>query len=308
MQPVTGGASGALTYRVEASGRQYLLRLEPPQRSFADIERAYTCMRLAADADIAPPLRYVDATVGVAIMDFVNQRSLQAYPGGPQALARALGHLVARLQRTPAFPARGEYPVILAYMLQMLRSSGLFAAGLLDRHQAAFERIRGAYPWQASTPVSSHNDPNPRNILFDGERLWLIDWETSFRNDPLVDIAVLTHESCASPELSEVLLQAWLGHPPDSLIRTRLSLMTQLTRLFYAGLIFSGVAVSPPPMPITDLSAPTPAEFGAAVMEGRLKPGASETLYVLGKMCLAGFVAGVDEPGFERALEIVRTG
>ncbi len=241
-------------------------------------------------------------------MDFVLQRPLQAFPGGPQALARALGDLLARLQQTPAFPERGDYPVILAHMLQMLRSSGLFAAGLLDPHQAAFERIREAYRWDASALVSSHNDPNPRNILFDGERLWLIDWETSFRNDPLVDIAILTHESCASADLSEILLGAWLGHAPDSLIRARLVLMTQLTRLFYAGLIFGGAAGLPPPTPITELSAPTPAEFGAAVMEARLKPGGSEMLYVLGKMCLVGFLAGVDGPGFERALEVVRHG
>ena len=71
-------------------------------------------------------------------------------------------------------------------------SSGLFAPGLLDRHQKGFERIREAYPWDAAALVSSHNDPNPANILFDGERLWLIDWETAYRNDPLVDVATLT--------------------------------------------------------------------------------------------------------------------
>jgi thiamine kinase-like enzyme len=39
--------------------------------------------------------------------------------------------------------------------------------------------------------VSSHNDSIPSNILFDGDRLWLIDWESAYRNDPLVDVAIV---------------------------------------------------------------------------------------------------------------------
>jgi hypothetical protein len=34
-------------------------------------------------------------------MDFVMQRPLHEYPGGPLALAKALGELVAKLQATP---------------------------------------------------------------------------------------------------------------------------------------------------------------------------------------------------------------
>jgi len=64
----------------------------------------------------------------------------------------------------------------------------------LDPHLEGFETIRAAYPWDASALVSSHNDPNPRNILFDGQRLWLVDWELRFRNDPLTDIAILMQE------------------------------------------------------------------------------------------------------------------
>lgn len=89
--------------------------------------------------------------------------------------------------------------------------------------------------WNSDEAVSSHNDILPRNLLFDGERLWLVDWESAYCNDPVVDMATMLDNFAPSPELEEVLLQAWLGHPPDRSLRDRLELMRALTRLFYAG-------------------------------------------------------------------------
>ena len=174
--------------------------------------------------------------------------------------------------------------------------------GLLDPHLAGFHRIREAYPWDASQPVASHNDPNPRNILFDGERLWLIDWESAYRNDPLVDIAIMLDSLAPSAELEGLLLQTWLGREPDEDLRARLALIRALTRLYYAGVFLSASATTARALPDGDLSAPTLPEFQLAIREGRLKPGAPETKHTLGKMFLASFFCGVGPPGFEAAV------
>jgi len=306
LQPVAGGASGALIYRLEVGERPYLLRVETARDIFRNPSRSYACMRIAAEAGVAPPLRHADPTAGVAIMDFLPNRPLDAYPGGPEGLVRDLGRLMARLQATPVFPPLGDYLLVLNGMFGHLRDSGPFAAGLLGPHQVGFERIRQAYPWDAAALVSSHNDPNPRNILFDGERLWLVDWELSFRNDPLADLAIIANELCPTPALETALLEAWLGRTPDRLLRARLLLMRQLTRLFYACLMLT--AGGGRGAPETDLSALSEAEFRAGLREGRIKAGAPETLHILGKMVLAGFLAGLCAPGFEEALATVRQG
>jgi aminoglycoside phosphotransferase (APT) family kinase protein len=308
IERVSGGASGALTYRVEAEGRSFFLRIEARLDAPFRNPHQYDCMRIAAEAGIAPPLRYADAGTGTAIMDFMPTRPLTDYPGGPPALARDLGRLVARLQQTSPFPAHFEFPKIVAWLLGHLRTSGLFADGLLDAHAAGFERIREAYVWDPAECVSSHNEPNPNNVIFDGERLWLIDWESACRNDRLTDVAILTQYLVPAPELQAALVESWLGRPPDAYLSARLTLMRQLTRLYYAGLLFSVAARGARAEPETDLSAPTPAEFGAAVAAGRHTPGSPETMCVLGKMSLAAFRAGLDDPGFEESLAIARAG
>ena len=39
-----------------------------------------------------------------------------------------------------------------------------------------------------------HNDPfKPDNMLFEGNRLWLVDWEAAFQNDRYADLAVVAN-------------------------------------------------------------------------------------------------------------------
>jgi Ser/Thr protein kinase RdoA (MazF antagonist) len=295
IQRIHGGASGALVFRIEVSGRPYVLRLETQRLPWRNPHQ-YACLQAAAEAGVAPPVRYADEAAGAVILDFLSQRPLSEFPGGPRALAGALGRLAARLQATEPFPPLGHYRDFIEGLLK--RMQAFCAPGLLDPHAEALRRIQEAYPWEATPGVSSHNDPNARNLLFDGERLWLVDWETAFRNDPFTDVAILADNHATSPELEQALLEAWLGRAPGRGAKARLLLMQCITRMWYAGLV-----LTPPPAPdslISDLAAPTPDEFRALAATGQLKPG--EIKITFGKMMLAGFLAGARSPGFEEAL------
>ena len=296
--PVSGGTTTAAVFRIDAAGRSYLLRVEgqpSPMRN----PYQYASMRTAAAAGIAPPLHFADEAGRVAVMDFIVWRPLGAYPGGPAALARALGELLRRLQATPTFTFPVEYPDIVARLWAHVCRTGLFAPGVLDPCTARLEDISRAYRAGASNLVSSHNDPVPGNILFDGERLWLVDWESAVPNDPLVDIAIVADNLARSQELESVLLQAWLQRAPDDALFARLALVRSLTRLYYAGVMLSASATFPRAMPDRDLSAPTPAEYRAAVSAGRIRRGTGQIKHVLGKMLLASFLTDVATPGFD---------
>ncbi len=307
LQPVTGGAS-AMIHRLDVAGRPYLLRIEAPDGGLRDAKRGFACMHIAAEACVAPPVIHADPETGVAIMQFIALQPLDAYPGGPAGLVRGVGELIARLQAAPAFPPAGDYAVIIERVLDYVRGSPLFAPGLLDPHLERFQQVCEAYPWASSPGVSASNDPNARNVLYDGERLWLVDWELSFRNDPFVDVAILADNFAHTPELVEGLLKAWLGRAPDPFDHARFTLMRPMTRLFYAAILFSRFAGVPRETPETDLTPMTPAELRAAVAEGRLSNAGLDTLYALGKMMLAGFMTGASAPGFEEAMAVARQG
>jgi aminoglycoside phosphotransferase (APT) family kinase protein len=299
--PIAGGATSASVFRVDAGGRRYVLRVEGEPSPLRNPHQ-YVSMRIAAEAGIAPRIHYVDETARVAVIDFIAQQPLNTYPGGPPALAQALGELLSRVQATPAFPAFVNYPDIVARLFAHVRRTGLFAAGLLDAHGERLELLRQAYDAGSTSLVSSHNDSIPGNILFDGERLWLIDWESAYRNDPLVDVAIMLDNLAASPELESVFLQGWLGRAPDQALADRLATVRALTRLYYAGVLLSASAAAGRAIPDADLATPSLAEFWQAIGDRRLQPGTPETKHILGKMFLASFFSGVATPGFDAAV------
>jgi aminoglycoside phosphotransferase (APT) family kinase protein len=234
-QPIRGGVSGALILRFEVCEQTYVLRIEPERVALHHRERGFACM-VAAAAGAAPPIHDGDPATGLTLMDFVTSRSFSEHPGGLVGMVRALGALIAKVQATPPFPILSDYPETIGAMLTGMSKSSFFAPGQLDPHAEGFARIWVALPWDASSLVSCHNDPDPRNILFDGERVWLIDWELSCRNEPLVDVAILTIELAETPELENSLLEATFG------LRARLSMIGLLTRLFYGCIVLDSLA------------------------------------------------------------------
>lgn len=286
---VPGGATQAALYRVDKGGKAYVLRVEGTPSPLRNPHQ-YESLRIAAEEGIAPTVHYIDAVNGVLVTDFIMERPLDTYPGGPRALAAAVGTMLAQLQDTPVFPAFMDYPDIVGRLFAHVGRTGLFAPGLLDAHTAALSRIHER--WKPAHLVSAHNDPNPRNILFDGERLWLIDWESAYRNDALVDVAIALDNLAPTPDLEEVLLSAWHGDTPNQTILTRLVTARALSRLYYAGVLLSASATVPRATPDADIGAPSLDEFRRAVREGALTPGTIEIVHTVGKMYLASFLSG----------------
>jgi aminoglycoside phosphotransferase (APT) family kinase protein len=295
--PVAGGFTTAAVFRIEAGGRRYVLRVEGTPSPLRNPHQ-YQSMRIASEAGVAPRLYYADKDGRVAVIDHVETRPLDSFPGGPRALARALGELLRRLQATPVFPAFVDYPAIVARLWAHVCRTGLFADGVLDPVNERLAEIRAAYVWDRADSVSCHNDPVPANILYDGNRLWLIDWESAYRNDPLVDVAIMCDHLARAPDLENVLLQAWLGGTPDEALRARLEQVAALTRLYYAGVFLSASALVPRAAPDTGLAAPTMPALEEAVAAGRLKFGTRAHNHVVGKMFLASFLGDVPTPRF----------
>lgn len=295
---IVGGATTALTLHVQAGGRDYLLRVEGEPSPLRNPHQ-YQSMRIAAEAGIAPRIHYLDEAKRVVLMDWVEGRPLQEYPGGREALASALGELLKRLQDAPVFPHFVDYPDIVSRLFAHVRRTKLFAEGLLDPHVADLERVTKRYKAGLEQLVSSHNDFHPGNVLFDGHRLWLIDWESAYRNDALVDAAIAIDSFAFSGELEKVFLTAWLGQAPDQGLKDRLEIVRALTRLYFAAVFLSGSAVARKgAAPDVDLSVPTAAEFMQRSRGGELKPGTPDTWHILGKMYLASFLSGGAVPGF----------
>ena len=72
-------------------------------------------------------------------------------------------------------------------------------------------------PASGRAPVLSHNDVNPSNPVYDGERVVLFDWETAGPNDPYFDLATISVFLRMDDASCRQLLAAHDGEPVSAL-------------------------------------------------------------------------------------------
>jgi aminoglycoside phosphotransferase len=304
-QPLSGGLSGAGLWRIRVGGIAYVLRIEGGRDAFRDPVRGYACMRIAAQACLAPRVRYADADDGVAIIDLVPPHSLALdYPGVAHELVVELAQAVRVLHQGPAFPPLVDYLDGMDALIGQHRQFDLLEASTTDELFARFADLRAGYRTRPTDLVASHNDLNPGNVLYDGQRLWLIDWESAFLADRYVDLAAVAGWFTRDADGEETLLATYFGAPPTPEQRARFYLMRQVNHLFYGLVFLSGVATERPGVRLPDrtLAGPGLAELQRRLGAGDFSIQAWEDRVTYGKARLAAALDGLRAPASGAAL------
>ncbi|HZL55682.1 MAG TPA: phosphotransferase [Bryobacteraceae bacterium] len=292
-------------FRIVVQGSAYLLRINTRP---GDMPRHFTCMRAAADAGLAPRVRYACADDRISITDFVETVPLPAQ----DALARIPAAL-RTLHALPPFPGApfnttctfllNKGPALDGF-LQTFRASGILPENETGELLARYRQVAAVYSRLDSDLAPGHNDLfKPDNMLFDGKRLWLVDWEAAFENDRYADLAVVANMIVTSESEESIYLREYFGEPPDEYRRARFHLMRQLAHMFYAMAFLTlgslGKAI--------DLSEPVPAysdfqrRFWARAVS--LADNQAKTLY--GRVHWEQVSQNMRQARFDEALRIV---
>jgi len=185
IRKMTEGLSSDSVFRIVVHGSPYLLRIMTRIDARMDPGRIFACMNAAAEAGLAPCVRYTNTKDGISITDFVEAMPFSQ----TQALVQVPGTL-RRLHALPPFPKAFNYATAHNGFIWRFRKAGLLPKGESEEVFARYEPVCAAYPRLDSDMVSCHMDPKPENLLFDGQRLWLVDWQAAFVNDRYFDLAV----------------------------------------------------------------------------------------------------------------------
>ena len=147
--------------------------------------------------------------------EFVVDRSFSMFFRNPATHEAALQLLADTFRRLHALPipagAGGRKPhEFLALGWQELEARGGvpgFAADLVRR------ALDAPIPDDGRAPVLSHNDPNPTNMVFDGTRLVLLDWDAAGPMHPFYDLAAVAVFLRFDDGIVRRLLSAYTGAP-----------------------------------------------------------------------------------------------
>ena len=99
--------------------------------------------------------------------------------------------------------------------IQKVQAANVLPKAESDELFARYAQLAAVYPHHDAEMVSSHNDLfKPDNILFDGQRVWLVDWEAAFLNDRYADLAVVANQVVTNDEEEMIYLQEYFGAAP----------------------------------------------------------------------------------------------
>jgi hypothetical protein len=223
------GLSSDLVFRIVVQGSPYLLRIMTRIDESLDPGRIFACMSAAAEAGLAPCVRYGSAEDGISITDFVEAVPFPA----PQALVQLPGTL-RRLHALPPFPKAFNYVTAHNGFIWRFRKAGLLPKGEIDEVFTRYEQVCAAYPRLDSDMVSCHSDLKPENIAFDGHRIWLLGWQAALLNDRYFDLAVAANFVVTSDADEWTYLKQYFGQRPDEYQHARFFLMRQVMHMFSA--------------------------------------------------------------------------
>lgn len=302
---ITRGRTSSLVFRIMVRRSPYLLKIITRAE---DPTRHYTCMRAAADAGIAPRVWYTNTEHKISITDFVEAEPLH------HAEARArLPILLRSLHALPPF-ARAPFNTTCTFLLD----KGPAQTGFLDKFQSAnllpkaeseefFARVAelgAVYPYDDTEMVSSHNDLfKPDNILFDGQKILLVDWEAAFLNDRYADLVVVANQLVANDQEERVYLEDYFGAAPNEYQLARFHLMQQLSHLFYTmAFLFTAAPVKP-----VDWTEPVPefADFHRRIWAGKVDLADQEVKIVHARVHWERLLRNVAQPRYREAFKIV---
>ncbi len=265
MHPLTGGLGPSLVFRIVVRGTPYLLRVIVRREVIYDPTREFACMQLASDAGIAPRIWYANEEDLVLITDFVAPQPF------PNDVALLVAATVRRLHSLPGFPPpkTGSYLDTMDGLARRFQAANILSGGATEEMLGGYAEVRRVYPRDDKELVASHNDLKPQNMVFDGSRVWLVDWEAAFLNDPYVDLAIAANFFVKDDGQEEDYLGTYFGEPAGDDRRARFYLMRQQMHVFYVAFLMLFAAGSGRPID-PDLTAPGFREFHERLISGEV--------------------------------------
>ena len=208
LQPLTGGITNR-NYLVSQGPDRFVARVgaELPHLGI-DRRNELECHHAAETLGVAPRIVYGEN--GILVTRYIESRTLNAEGGREPGFSARLAQVLNQLHDgwdtlCGDLLFFSPFQACRTYVRTALRSGARLPADIDHLLSSIRGLSRTVVPY---TPTLCHNDMLPANVLDDGERVWLVDWEYAGIGHPLFDIAMFS--ACCEFSVAEEL--EFLGH------------------------------------------------------------------------------------------------
>lgn len=213
--PLSGGLSNANYLVTDGNGKHVVRFGKDYPFHHVSREREVMVARAANAAGFAPEVQY--AAPGVMVTQFLGAKTFAA--DDVRANAARVGRLIRdfHMAMQPRVTGSGfmfwVFHVIRDYAHTLREGGSRHTAGLAGwlREAEAFEAAQQPMPI-----IFGHHDLLPANVLDDGEKLWLIDFEYAGFGTAMFDLAGASSNAGMTTDERAELLTGYFGTMPNA--------------------------------------------------------------------------------------------
>lgn len=222
LAPLKGGLTN-ISFVVTHRGEKFVARCGediPVHHVFRDRERAASMA--AFEAGLSPEIIHAEA--GITVLRFIDGRAL-----GEADMRANVGRLATLLKECHTKVGRHvRGPANTFWVFHVVRDY-VTLIGADRRYLGIADRLEQA---QVPLPiVFGHHDLLPGNLMDDGRRLWLIDWEYGGFGTAMFDLANLSSNGVFEPAQDDALLDAYFEGRADDAVRRSFAAMKAASAL-----------------------------------------------------------------------------
>ena len=220
--------SGGLTnrnYKVGTPDGTFVARIAAVGTELLTIDRdcEYRNAVAAAAAGAGPPVYEYRPQDRLLVIGYIEGRTLSSNDVAAADNIPRIAQACRRLHSGPRFSNDFDMFDIQQRYYQAATSRGFRIPAGYDDLLPQVRAAQGALAATATATVPCHNDLLPANLIDDGDRIWLIDYELSGNNDACFELGNIGAEAQLPPDALSDLVTAYYGKPRRSKIaRARL--------------------------------------------------------------------------------------
>jgi hypothetical protein len=295
---LTGGLSSALAFQIIVKRKPYLLKIMRTE-VISDPRNEFASQQTAAEAGIAPRILYSNVEDRLLITDFVEAKPY------PQDMVPLIAPTLRRLHSLPGFPRVVNYFEVVNGFIRRFQEAKILPESATEELFRRYAEVVKVYPRTDVDVVASHNDLKPQNIRFDGNQIWLVDWESAFLNDEYADLVIAANFFVKDEAQEEAYLKAYFGEAAGEYRRARFYLMRQVVSMFYTTLLLmeasrAGLSID------ADMTTPGFREYHQDLILDKIDMLTPEAKAQYGLIHMREALQNMRAPRFEEAVTRVR--
>lgn len=204
---LSGGLTGVPVYRIVVENKSYTIKLEDVNDKEFDLQRSYKILETVSKQGISPLVYFTDPDRGIVLMKYIESNPRpEASPENIQKFS----HLIRELHENNSFPKWKSVIVILELVYQRL-TPDYQKSKIIMESMHEINKMRNILFDQNDVRLC-HCDLNPVNVLFDGEKYFLVDWQAASAQSFYFDLAYCSNWFYFyNEDLCALFLTSYLG-------------------------------------------------------------------------------------------------